>query len=432
MELQRILARDTRSAMEQVFNLYGDDAMIVANNRVKGQTEIIVAMDLVSEVKAALIKPLEAASQDQSASQFGQLIEAHMQVKSEDQRADISDHREISFGTAFEPFSAATAISKKPALDPLVTASLENVSNALNGENYKEAADREYLKAREIVDLVKQELSLMRDDYKLSQHKDSWTGKLAVSDEMAPLVEAFNETGMPLGMRESVIEVINQSSSLADAIDQISSAIGDEIDHVDLLDSLQGVHIIAGSSGSGKSMMAGRLAKQMAQQYGADDVALISYNDVRIGAWAQTQLIGSQAGVDTFRANSAEILIQLMSELSARKLVLIDTSGVDVETHLNALSAALPEAQKHLLLAADASEASAKRQLKNGTLQWDSVMLSRFDGDVHPWAIIYLLLQYAVPLSVSAVEPNITGKVLPLDGFKLAEQALSQLPIHLV
>ena len=432
MELQRILARDTRSAMEQVFNLYGDDAMIVANNRVKGQTEIIVAMDLASEVKAALIKTPEAASQDQSASQFGQLIEAHIQVKSEDQRAEIPDRSEISVGSAFEPYGAATAISKRPALDPLVTASLGNVSNTVNGENYKEAADREYLKAREIVDLVKQELSLMRDEYRLSQHKDSWTGKLAVNDEMGPLVEAFNETGMPLGMRESVIEVINQSSSLADAIDQISSAIGDEIDHVDLLDNLQGVHIIAGSSGSGKSMMAGRLATQMAQQYGADDVALISYNDVRIGAWAQTQLIGSQAGVDTFRANSAEILTQLMSELSARKLVLIDTSGVDVETHLNALSAALPEAQKHLLLAADASEASAKRQLKNGTLQWDSVMLSRFDGDVHPWAIIYLLLQYAVPLSVSAVEPNITGKVLPLDGFKLAEQALSQLPIHLV
>ena len=432
MELQRILARDTRSAMEQVFNLYGDDAMIVANNRVKGQTEIIVAMDLASEVKAALIKTPEAASQDQSASQFGQLIEAHIQVKSEDQRAEIPGRSEISVGSAFEPFGAATAISKRPALDPLVTASLGNVSNTVNGENYKEAADREYLKAREIVDLVKQELSLMRDEYRLSQHKDSWTGKLAVNDEMGPLVEAFNETGMPLGMRESVIEVINQSSSLADAIDQISSAIGDEIDHVDLLDNLQGVHIIAGSSGSGKSMMAGRLAKQMAQQYGADDVALISYNDVRIGAWAQTQLIGSQAGVDTFRANSAEILTQLMSELSARKLVLIDTSGVDVETHLNALSAALPEAQKHLLLAADASEASAKRQLKNGTIQWDSVMLSRFDGDVHPWAIIYLLLQYAVPLSVSAVEPNITGKALPLDGFKLAEQALSQLPIHLV
>jgi flagellar biosynthesis protein FlhF len=432
MELQRILARDTRSAMEQVFNLYGEDAMIVANNRVKGQTEIIVALDLVSEVKAALIKTPEAVSQERSATQFGELIEAHMQGKSEDPITPSAAYSEISFGSAFEPMSAATATSKMPALDPLVSASLDSVSNALNGENYKEAADREYLKAREIVDLVKQELSVMRDEYKLSQHKDSWTGKLAVNDEMGPLVEAFNETGMPLGMRESVIEVINQSTSMTDAINQISTAIGDEIEHIDLLNNLEGVHIIAGSSGSGKSMMAGRLAKQMAQQYGEHEVALISFNDARIGAWAQTQLIGSQAGVDTFRANSIEILMQLISEVSARKLVLIDTAGVTIQTHIRALSEALPEAQKHLLLAADASEASAKRELKSDSVQWDSVMLSRFDGEVHPWAVIYLLLQHAVPLSVAAVTPNITEKALPLDGFKLAEQALSQLPIHLV
>ena len=74
MELQRILARDTRSAMEQVFNLYGEDAMIVANNRVKGQTEIIVALDLVSEVKAALNKTPEAANQAHDATKFGELI----------------------------------------------------------------------------------------------------------------------------------------------------------------------------------------------------------------------------------------------------------------------------------------------------------------------------------------------------------------------
>ena len=51
MELQRILARDTRSAMEQVFNLYGDDAMIVTNNRVKGQTEIIVKLKIELKMK---------------------------------------------------------------------------------------------------------------------------------------------------------------------------------------------------------------------------------------------------------------------------------------------------------------------------------------------------------------------------------------------
>ena len=444
MELQRILARDTRSAMEQVFNLYGEDAMIVANNRVKGQTEIIVALDLVSEVKAALTKTPEAASQAHDATKFGELIEAHIQgqitnpaeqpstanLGHSNIKSDIKS--EIIFDSAFEPIGNSIASAKIPALDPLVTASLDSVSKSLNGENYKEAADREYLKAREIVDLVKQELSVMRDEFKLSQHKDSWTGKLAVNDEMGPLVEAFNETGMPLGMRESVIEVINQSTSMADAIEQITSAIGEEIEHTDLLNNLQGVHIIAGSSGAGKTMMAGRLANQMAQQYGEQEVALISFNDVRIGAWAQTQLIGSKAGVDTFRANSIDMLMQLISEVSTRKLILIDTSGVDIQTNIEALSAALPEAQKHLLLAADASESSAKRQLKSDGLQWDSVMLSRFDGEVHPWAVIYLLLKHGVPLSVAATEPNITGSARPINGFTLAEQALSQLPMNLV
>ena len=46
MELQRILAKDTRAAMRQIHHLYGDDALVVSNNKARGQTEIIVAVDL--------------------------------------------------------------------------------------------------------------------------------------------------------------------------------------------------------------------------------------------------------------------------------------------------------------------------------------------------------------------------------------------------
>jgi len=444
MELQRILARDTRSAMEKVLNLYGEDAMIVANNKVKGQTEIIVAIDLVSEVKAALSKgPQQAAivhtipSHDTATHEinsFGSLLEAQVFDPVQEAVKDSATDSAMSFGTAFQagaqPARKIKSAPPKPARDPLIETPQEQVSQALNGENYKEAADREYLKAREIVDLVKQELSLMRSEFKLAQQKDSWNGTLAVAEEMRPLVEAFNETGMPLGLRESVIEVINQSTSMSEAIAEINSAIGDEIETLDLLDNLQGVHIIAGSSGSGKTLMAGRLAKQMAQKYGDDQVALISFNDARIGAWAQTQLIGSQAGVETFRASSIDMLMQLVSEIGERKLILIDTSGVDIESHINQLDSVLPEAQKHLVVAADASETSAKRQLKSDGVRWDSVMLSRFEGDVHPWAIIYLLLNNPVPLSLAAIHPTIADSATPLDGFRLAGQALSQLPLR--
>ena len=428
MELQRILARDTRTAMEKVFSLYGEDAMVVANNKIKGQTEIIVAIDLVSQVKAAFSAESGQAAEVSEEASFGSLLDAQLFDPSTSGVVEEKSSDELTFGSLFE----ASAEQQVPPVDPLVDVPLSAVSNAWNGENYKEAAEREQLKAREIVDLVKQELSVMRNEFRIAQQKDSWTGTLAVAEEMRPLIEAFNETGMPLELRGLIIDIINQSSSMIEALAGISTAISNGVEHIDLIDGMQGIHIIAGSSGAGKTLMAGRLAKQMAQAYEEDEVALVSFSDARIGAWTQTQLIGAQSGVEAFRAMSLDILTQLMAELSTRKLIIIDTSGVDVDAQIAALVGAFPQAQKHLVLAADASEASAKRHLTPNGIKWDSVMLSRLETQIHPWAVINALLNNSVPLSIAAEQPTISDNAIALNGISLAEKALSQLPIHFV
>ncbi|MDC0088678.1 hypothetical protein OAI12_01535 [Porticoccaceae bacterium] len=428
MELQRILARDTRTAMEKVFSLYGEDAMVVANNKIKGQTEIIVAIDLVSQVKAAFSAESGQAAEVSEEANFGSLLEAQLFDPPTSEVVEEKSSDELTFGSLFE----ASAEQQAPPVDPLVDVPLSAVSNAWNGENYKEAAEREQLKAREIVDLVKQELSVMRNEFRIAQQKDSWTGTLAVAEEMRPLIEAFNETGMPLELRGLIIDIINQSSSMIEALAGISTAISNGVEHIDLFDGMQGIHIIAGSSGAGKTLMAGRLAKQMAQVYEEDEVALVSFSDARIGAWTQTQLIGAQSGVEAFRATSLDILAQLMAELSTRKLIIIDTSGVDVDAQIAALVEAFPQAQKHLVLASDASEASAKRHLTPNGIKWDSVMLSRLEAQIHPWAVINALLNNSVPLSIAAEQPTISDNAIALNGISLAEKALSQLPIHFV
>lgn len=428
MELQRILARDTRTAMEKVFSLYGEDAMVVANNKIKGQTEIIVAIDLVSQVKAAFSAESGQAAEVSEEASFGSLLDAQLFDPSTSGVVEEKSSDELTFGSLFE----ASAEQQAPPVDPLIDVPLSAVSNAWNGENYQEAAEREQLKAREIVDLVKQELSVMRNEFRIAQQKDSWTGTLAVAEEMRPLIEAFNETGMPLGLRGLIIDIINQSSSMIEALAGISTAISNGVEHIDLIDGMQGIHIIAGSSGAGKTLMAGRLAKQMAQAYEEDEVALVSFSDARIGAWTQTQLIGAQSGVEAFRAMSLDILTQLMAELSTRKLIIIDTSGVDVDAQIAALVGAFPQAQKHLVLAADASEASAKRHLTPNGIKWDSVMLSRLETQIHPWAVINALLNNSVPLSIAAEQPTISDNAIALNGISLAEKALSQLPIHFV
>ena len=423
MELQRVLAHDTRKAMEKVYELYGEDAMVVSNSRTHNQTELVVAIDLATQAMDALSEtPVTNPSPRREAlgemPNFDSVLESHVfggQKVAGDQKALRSDRVSQPDGDQIPPFDRGIEINPD----------FSNVTSM-------EQDDTANLRAREIVDMVKQELASMRKEFKLSQQVDAWSGTLAVSDEMRPLIDAFNETGMPVGLRAMLTDIINNHTDMISALTEIASFIGDGIKHVDLLDNMPGVHFIAGASGAGKSLMAGRLCKQMAVQYGDQEVAMISYNDTRFGAWNQAQLIGTQAGVETFRANNIEMLGQLLSELESRKVIIIDTPGVDLTNNIETLSKLLPQAKKHLVIAADASEASLKRHLLNPDFDWDSVMLSRLETQVYPWPVVSALMSSDMSLSVAAAEPTILDSAVPMSGIGLAQHTLTQLPIHFV
>ena len=65
MELQRILAKDSRSAMDQVNKLFGQDALVISNKRAKNKTELIVAVDLENNANEAL-EDIQIASPNSS------------------------------------------------------------------------------------------------------------------------------------------------------------------------------------------------------------------------------------------------------------------------------------------------------------------------------------------------------------------------------
>ncbi len=427
MELQRVLATDSRSAMEKVIQLYGRDALVVSNKKAKNQTEIIVAIDLATHTQTTL-NSMQIPPQDAPRIGLGEMPNFDQVMESAIFKTPST--------LAYDPLQELSI-----DIDPAAIAEFDQETQAQFIDETKgptseldstASVAREHLKAREIVDLVKQELAVMRREFKLSQQLDAWSGTQAVTDEMRPLIEAFNETGMPVGLRALVTDVVNKNTDMTAALEDIAIVLGDGIKHVNLLEDMRGVHLIAGSSGAGKTLMAGRLAKQAGLAHGDQAVAIVSFNDSRYGAWNQTQLIGAQAGVETFRANSPEMLEVLLQELASRRLIIIDTPGVDLDSQLKLLTTLLPEAQKHLVLASDASEASVKRHLKSTTITWDTVMLSRLEVGIHPWAIINALLNENTPISVAAAEPSIIDSAASLTGLALAKHALANLPISFV
>jgi flagellar biosynthesis protein FlhF len=409
MELQRILAKDSRSAMEQVHQKYGIDALVVSNKRANNKTELIIAIDLEDDSEVVL---------------------EELQVKGEPMLNDKLEQYP-AFDQVMESKVFKTVPDDTTSIKPLVSF-IPSCDVAEKSSTDAGSEAREYLHAREIVDLVKEELAVLRRELKLSGQMEAWGRNQFVSEPMKPLIKALDDSGMPLSLRAMITDIVNQSVTVNEALDGISTTLGQNIANVNILSEMQGIHVITGSSGSGKTLMSARLANQKALEYGEHDVALISFKDTRFGAWSQVQLLGAQAGVDTFRANSDDALEQLVAELSSRKLVLIDTPGVDVASTMNTLMTLLPDAKYHLVVSADASEGGISKYVKMNNGAWTSIMLSRLANDIQPWPLINVLLKENIAVSLAAGVPSIADQAASITGVSLLKTSLSELPLSFV
>jgi flagellar biosynthesis GTPase FlhF len=399
MELQRILAKDSRSAMEQVHNTFGKDALVVSNKRARNKTELIVAVDLKADLEHAL---------------------DDMQLEGE--------HTKEPTPEVCEEFNQVME-SKIFKTSPDFFASENTPASFLSDSRADDKRDQ--LHAREIVDLVKQELAVMRRELTLSDRLSSVGGKIT-NEAMQPFADALSYSGLSISLQVMVADLINQSRETEDAIGTISTILGNNISNINILDDMQDVHVLSGRSGSGKTVTCARLARQKALEYGENAVAVISFKDSRFGAWSQIQILCSQAGVDTFRAKNNDELKNILEELSDRRLVIIDTSGSDAASSIKSLSNLLPEASYHLVLPADSSEGGVRSSISASQDIWESIIITRLDGGVQPWPIINVLVDQDIPVSLITNSPSLTKNAEATTGISLIDQSLRDLPMGFV
>ena len=69
MELKRLIAEDSKSALRNVRTTYGEDALIVSTNKIGTKTEVICAVDLqpdneIFEEDLATVAPVVASDEE--------------------------------------------------------------------------------------------------------------------------------------------------------------------------------------------------------------------------------------------------------------------------------------------------------------------------------------------------------------------------------
>ena len=175
--------------------------------------------------------------------------------------------------------------------------------------------------------------------------------------------------------------------------------------------------------------MVSKITKSAAERKGTEDIAVISFNNLQVGAWSQIQMLCAQIGVDCFRAKDKNTLRLVLNEISNKRLVLIDTPGIEVHNQIKKMSELKIDFSRHLVLPADASGSTIKKFLEDPNLKWNSLMVSRMDEATQPWPLIKFLCEKNVNLSAASFSGNISEACQILTPSDLVNLAIKGLDI---
>lgn len=186
-----------------------------------------------------------------------------------------------------------------------------------------------------------------------------------------------------------------------------------------------GVIALIGSTGVGKTTTTAKLAAAFASKHGASALGLITLDAYRVGAQEQLRAYGRILGVPVHSAHDRASLEDLLSLLSDKRLVLIDTAGMaqrDSRTREMLDMLSHPSIKRVLVLSA----AAQGETLDDVVISWraascQGVVLSKVDEAVRLAPALDVLIRHKL-----AVLGIANGQRVPEDWHRLTAQALVQ------
>jgi len=181
--------------------------------------------------------------------------------------------------------------------------------------------------ARSIAD----ELQSMRDLIEDRFNTFAWLGQTRQNPIQSNLMLKLVRAGYSPTLTRAILERMPESLGAAESMQWMMEAIRRNIHTDDGQPALYqegGVYALVGATGVGKTTTAAKLAGLCAEANGASSVGLITLDTHRVGAHAQLREHARGLGLVAHLAHDRAALQDLLGLFSAKKMVLIDTTGL--------------------------------------------------------------------------------------------------------
>ncbi|MCO7190000.1 MULTISPECIES: flagellar biosynthesis protein FlhF [unclassified Pseudoalteromonas] len=378
MKIKRFFAKDMRTALKEVKEELGADAVIMSNKKLADGVEIVAAVDndrtpapqpqTAPQQPVAQAAPRQAAPQQSAQQGYNQ---AARMVRPQPRRAEPQKQAQVA--DSLEALLERQAPRpKSPELASMFSQSGINTDDMFQPQQRSEAPAkampqaarqpryeapshsfdaREESTSWEFGDDLEQgfgdepaaqktanddEMSSMRDEMNAIRQLLEFQLSGLMTQEMARrdptracLVERLKGMGIGAEVAEQMACFIPDDVSRKEAWNALLNMVVNQM-HTTNNDILRqgGVYAMVGPTGVGKTTTVAKLAALGAQKYGADNVALITTDTYRIGAYEQLATYGRIIGCPVKQVKDANELAEVLYHLRNKRLILIDTAGM--------------------------------------------------------------------------------------------------------
>jgi len=366
MKIKRFFAPDIRQAIRLVREEQGPDAVILSNSRVNGGIEIVAAVDYDETVFRA--------------------------VKGE----ILGEARAPEAPAAVAPVRKGRETAAMPAASPAARAA--GGADDVGGNIWSQEPTLVELRA---------ELNRLRLMMENQLSSLAW-GNFARREPLAvELIQRLMRFGLTAAQSRRLIDGLGRlSGDIEELWQRALSVLAGRIPQYghDILEE-GGVIALVGPTGVGKTTTAAKLAARYAMRHGSRQVALITVDNFRVGAYEQLRTYGRILDVPVKTADSRDELRKVLNDLCDRRLILIDTTGMGQHDSGLLRQAELLDKghmnKKTLLLLAATTRLSGLEDVAKafGAFRPDGAILTKLDEATCPGGAIGVALGHGLPLA---------------------------------
>ena len=149
---------------------------------------------------------------------------------------------------------------------------------------------------------------------------------------IAEITKAMLTAGFSPKLVSDLVQELDQSEADSKVLqEQVQKRLEERIRVVNPMDMFDagGVFAFIGPTGVGKTTTVAKVAARCILRYGRDEVALLSTDTYRIGAQEQLKVFAKILGLPIISLRDSEDLSAKINDLSPRKIILLDTAGVN-------------------------------------------------------------------------------------------------------